>query len=152
MVLLIIFFMPQCMGWWRSSYNVFINMLDFYDATIYIYKNTSYDHAYNKLSQENFKEAEKHARKCFKLVPNDPRVLSVYGEVLVRIGQVDKGLEALERAYKLNPIASGKTNEDHRLSSILLGNFMARNRKDCIAIISKLDSIVFLRTISTNFP
>ena len=103
-----------------------------------------------KLSQENFKAAEKHARKCFKLVPNDPRVLSVFGEVLVRIGQVDKGLEALERAYKLNPIASGKTNEDHRLSSILFGNFMARNIKDCMAIISKLESIDFRSWILTT--
>ena len=70
--------------------------------------------------------------------------------MLVRIGQVDKGLEALERAYKLNPIASGKTNEDHRLSSILFGNFMARNRKDCMAIIAKLESIDFRSWILTT--
>ena len=102
-----------------------------------------------KLSQENFKDAEKHARKCFKLVPNDPRVLSVYGEILVRVGQIDKGLEAIENAYKLTPIASGKTNEDHRLSSILLGNFMARNKKSCIQIISKLENIDFRSWILT---
>ncbi len=94
-----------------------------------------------KLSQKNFKLAEKHARKCFKLVPNDPRVLSVYGEVLIRTGQTNDGLEALERAYELDPIAPGKNNEDHRLSSILLGNFMARNLKSCIEIITKLENI-----------
>ncbi len=94
-----------------------------------------------KLSQKEFTAAEKHARKCFKLVPNDPRVLSVYGEVLVRTGQVDKGLDAIERAYELNPIASGKINEDYRLSALLFGNFMARNRKTCVEIISKLEDI-----------
>ena len=94
-----------------------------------------------KLSQKNFKLAEKHARKCYKLVPNDPRVLSVYGEILIRTGQTDEGLEALERAYELDPIAPGKKNEDHRLSSILLGNFMARNKKSCIEIITKLENI-----------
>ena len=94
-----------------------------------------------KLSQKNFKVAEKHARKCYKLVPNDPRVLSVYGEILIRTGQTDKGLEALERAYELDPIAPGKKNEDHRLSSILLGNFMTRNKKSCIEIITKLENI-----------
>jgi len=40
-------------------------------------------------------------------------------------------------------IASGKINEDHRLSSILFGNFMARNRKACMDIISKLENIDF---------
>ncbi len=94
-----------------------------------------------KLSQKNFKVAEKHARKCYKLVPNDPRVLSVYGEILIRTGQTDKGLEALERAYELDPIAPGKKNEDHRLSSILLGNFIARNKETCIKIIFKLENI-----------
>ena len=94
-----------------------------------------------KLSQKNFKVAEKHARKCYKLVPNDPRVLSIYGEVLIRTGNLDAGLEALERAYELDPIAPGKKNEDHRLSSLLLGNFMIRNRKACLEIISKLDNI-----------
>tara|TARA_B100001989_G_C24550159_1_gene473868 strand:- start:3166 stop:4932 length:1767 start_codon:yes stop_codon:yes gene_type:complete len=96
-----------------------------------------------KLSQKNFKTAEKHARKCFNLVPNDPRVLSVYGEILVRIGQIDKGLEALESCYKLNPVASGKMNEDQRLSSLLFGNFMARNKVACIEIINKLENIDF---------
>ena len=70
--------------------------------------------------------------------------------MLVRIGQANKGLEALERAYKLNPIASGKTNEDHRLTSILFGNFMARNSKDCLAIISKLENIDFRSWILTT--
>ena len=102
-----------------------------------------------KLSQENFKAAEKHARKCFKLVPNDPRVLSVYGEILVRIGQIDKGLEAIENAYNLNPVASGKINEDHRLSSLLFANFMARNRKTCIEIINKLENIDFKSWVLT---
>ncbi|PPR25422.1 MAG: hypothetical protein CFH34_01452 [Alphaproteobacteria bacterium MarineAlpha9_Bin4] len=94
-----------------------------------------------KLSQKDFKLAEKHARKCYKLVPNDPRVLSVYGEILIRTGQSDKGIEALERAYELDPIAPGKENEDHRVSSLLLGYFLVRNKKSCLELISKLENI-----------
>ena len=82
-------------------------------------------------------------------MPNDPRVLSVYGEILVRIGQIDKGLEAIENAYNLNPVASGKINEDHRLSSLLFANFMARNRKTCIEIINKLENIDFKSWVLT---
>ena len=38
------------------------------------------------LSQHDFRAAEMHARKCYELVPNDPRVLSIYGDVMVRVG------------------------------------------------------------------
>ena len=103
-----------------------------------------------KLSQENFLAAEKHAKTCYKLVPNDPRVLSVYGEVLVRVGKVDEGLTALEKAYELNPVASGKTNEDHRLSAILFANYMARNLEECTNTINKLENIDFRSWLLTS--
>ena len=103
-----------------------------------------------KLSQENFLAAEKHAKTCYKLVPNDPRVLSVYGEVLVRVGKVDEGLNALEKAYELNPVASGKTNEDHRLSAILFANYMARNLEECTNTINKLENIDFRSWLLTS--
>ncbi len=103
-----------------------------------------------KLSQENFLAAEKHAKTCYKLVPNDPRVLSVYGEVLVRVGKVDEGLTALEKAYELNPVASGKTNEDHRLSAILFANYMARNLQECTNTINKLENIDFRSWLLTS--
>ncbi len=93
------------------------------------------------LSQSNFKAAEKHARKSYNIVPNDPRVLSVYGEILVRCGQVDEGLESLERAYDLDPIAQGKTSPDHRNSGVLFAHYMARNLNKCLSIIIKLENI-----------
>ena len=39
------------------------------------------------LSNHDYILAEDHGRKAFNMVPNDPRVLSGYGEVLVRIGK-----------------------------------------------------------------
>ena len=53
------------------------------------------------LSNHDYILAEDHGRKAFNMVPNDPRVLSGYGEVLVRIGKVDKGLELLNKACLL---------------------------------------------------
>ena len=101
------------------------------------------------MGQKDFKAAERHARNCYKVVPNDPRVLSVYGEILVRTGQVDKGLEALERAYELDPVAQGKTSSDHRHSAVLFGNFMARNKDACLKIISELETVVLRSWILT---
>ena len=82
-----------------------------------------------------------HANKCFEMVPNDPRVLSVHGEVLVRVGYVDVGLESLERALELDPIPQGKKNSDSRISAVLFGNFMSRDREKCLELINKMQTV-----------
>ena len=93
------------------------------------------------LSQHDFRAAEMHARKCYELVPNDPRVLSIYGDVMVRVGSVDDGLEALERALELDPVAQGKTNSDSRTAAVLFGYFMARDSKKCLEFMGKLQEL-----------
>ena len=93
------------------------------------------------LSSHDFRAAELHARKCYEMVPNDPRVLSIYGDVMVRVGSVDEGLEALERALELDPVASGKNNSDSRTAAVLFGYFMARDRKKCLEFIEKLQEV-----------
>jgi TolB-like protein len=93
------------------------------------------------LSSHDYKSAEMHANKCFDMVPNDPRVLSVHGEVLVRVGFVDMGLESLERALELDPVPQGKNNSDTRISAVLFGNFMARDKEKCLELIGKLQIV-----------
>ena len=93
------------------------------------------------LSSHDFKSAEMHARKCFDMVPNDPRVLSVHGEVLVRVGYVDEGLESLERALELDPIPQGKNNSDSRISAVLFGNFIFRDKDKCLELINKMQMV-----------
>ncbi len=93
------------------------------------------------LAGKDFKAAERHSKICYEMVPNDPRVLSVYGEVCLRIGKIDDGLDALKLALELDPIPQGKTNSDSRQSSVLFGEFMARNKEGCLEIIDKLDDL-----------
>ena len=93
------------------------------------------------LSSNNFRAAEMHARKAYEIVPNDPRVLSIYGDVLVRVGSVDEGVEALERALEVDPVASGKNNSDSRIAALLFGYFMARDRDKCVESVEKLQEL-----------
>ncbi len=93
------------------------------------------------LGGKNYRVAERHASKCYKMAPNDPRVLSVFGEVSLRLGKVDQGLEALKLALEIDPIAQGKTNSDSRLAPVLFGEFLARNREECLDIIERIEFI-----------
>ena len=84
------------------------------------------------LSQHNYRLAEEHGRKSYDINPNDPRVVSGYGEVLVRVGKFDEGIEHLQKAYELDPIPQGQTNSDKRLSDLVLGYFMKSDFENCI--------------------
>ena len=93
------------------------------------------------LAMKDFRAAQRHSKLCYDMVPNDPRVLSVYGEVCLRIGKVDEGLDALKLALELDPIPQGKTNADTRYASVLFGHFMSRNKDACLEVIENLDQI-----------
>ena len=79
------------------------------------------------LSSHDYILAEDHGRKAFNMVPNDPRVLSGYGEVLVRTGKVDKGLELLNKAFELDPVPQGQSTSDNRIKDLILGYFFAED-------------------------
>ena len=79
------------------------------------------------LSNHDYILAEDHGLKPFNMVPNDPRVLSGYGEVLVRVGKIDKGLELLNKAYELDPIPQGQSTSDNRIKDLILGYFFAED-------------------------
>ena len=56
------------------------------------------------LSMHNFEKSKESGHKATTLNPNDPRVISVYGESLLRLGELDQGIEFLEKAYELDPV------------------------------------------------
>ena len=93
------------------------------------------------LSGNNFRAAERHATKSYKMVPNDPRVLSVYGEVSLRLGKIDQGLDALKLALEIDPIATGKENSDSRIAPVIFGEFLARNKDNCIDLIEQIENL-----------
>ena len=93
------------------------------------------------LSNHEYGLAEDHGQKAFQMVPNDPRVLAGFGEVLVRVGKIQKGLELLEKAFDLDPIPQGQSSSDNRLKDLILGYFLDESFEKVIEIASKLRSI-----------
>ena len=84
------------------------------------------------LSNHEYDKAAEHGLKAFQLNPNDPRVLSGTGEVLVRVSQQDQGLDMLEKALALDPVPMGQTTSDNRFKDLVLGYFLADKLEQCI--------------------
>ena len=84
------------------------------------------------LSNHEYDKAAEHGLKAFQLNPNDPRVLSGTGEVLVRVNQPDQGLDMLEKALALDPVPMGQATSDNRFKDLVLGYFLANKLEQCI--------------------
>ncbi|MBL41410.1 MAG: adenylate/guanylate cyclase domain-containing protein [Rhodospirillaceae bacterium] len=92
------------------------------------------------LSNHSYDLAEEHGRKAHSINPNDPRILSGYGEVLVRNGSTKEGLDLLNKALELDPIPLGQSNSDNRYKDLLLGYFFDKDFEKCDEIGKKIDS------------
>jgi len=84
------------------------------------------------LSNHEYDKAAEHGLKAFQLNPNDPRVLSGTGEVLVRVNQQDQGLDMLEKALAVDPVPMRQTTSDNRFKDLVLGYFLANKLEQCI--------------------
>jgi len=83
------------------------------------------------LSMHDFEKSKESGHKATTLNPNDPRVISVYGESLLRLGELDQGIEFLEKAYELDPVPQGQTTSDRRLAALFLGYYLKEDFTKC---------------------
>ena len=83
------------------------------------------------LSMHDFEKSKESGHKATTLNPNDPRVISVYGESLLRLGELDQGIDFLEKAYELDPVPQGQTTSDRRLAALFLGYYLKKDFTKC---------------------
>ena len=102
------------------------------------------------LSMHDFEKSKESGQKATSINPNDPRVISVYGEALLRLRELDNGIEYLQKAYELDPIPQGQTTSDRRLAALFLGYYLKEDFEKCQAINSEILNID-VRTWLLNF-
>ena len=93
------------------------------------------------LSMHDFEKSVESGKKATQLNPNDPRVISVYGESLLRVKEYEEGLSYLEKAYELDPVPQGQTTSDRRVSALFLGNYLMSNFDKCQELNQKIVDI-----------
>ena len=102
------------------------------------------------LSMHDFEKSKDSGRKATTINPNDPRVISVYGEALLRLRELDQGIDYLEKAYELDPVPQGQTTSDRRLTALFLGYYLKQDFVKCQEINKNIVDID-IRTWLLNF-
>ena len=64
--------------------------------------------------------------------PNDPRIVSGYGELLVLTARAEEGTELLIKAYELDPVGLGGSNADKRLGDVMFGAYVKGDYQQCL--------------------
>jgi len=91
------------------------------------------------LTMNDFEQTKVYATKAYKANPNNPHVLSIYGESLLRNGDTDTAIKIFEKMYELEPIVAADTNSDRPLQAILFAYYMNDDLDKCKELFTQLD-------------
>ena len=94
-------------------------------------------HEINK-AYEDFEQSEFYGKKAYDMNPNDPRIVSGYGELLVLTDRAEEGTDLLIKAYELDPIGLGGSNADKRLGDVMLGAYVKGDHQQCLEYDKKI--------------
>jgi TolB-like protein len=91
------------------------------------------------LTMNDFEQTKVYATKAYRANPNNPHVLSIYGESLLRNGDIDTAIKIFEKMYELEPIVAADTNSDRPLQAILFAYYMNNDLGKCNELLNQLD-------------
>ena len=91
------------------------------------------------LTLQNFQQSKIYATKAYNANPNHPFVLSIYGDALIRNGEVQSGIKIFEKMYKLEPIPAMDSNSDRPLKKLFLAYYLNNDYQKCEEIFNQIE-------------
>lgn len=95
------------------------------------------------ITREDYSQAKVYAAKAYRANPNNPHVLSAYGDALLRNDDIDNALKIFEKMYKIEPIVGSDTNSDRPMRAILLAKFLNDQFLEALEVFEELEEIDF---------
>ena len=100
------------------------------------------------LTMNNFEQTKLYATKAYRANPNNPHVLSIYGESLLRNGDVETAIKIFEKMHELEPIVAADLNSDRPIQAKLFAYYSDGNLTKCKELLSLLEDFTSKTWIS----
>ena len=91
------------------------------------------------LTMNNFEQTKLYATKAYRANPNNPHVLSIYGESLLRNGDIVTAIKIFEKMHELEPIVAADLNSDRPIQAKLFAYYSDGNLAKCKELLSLLE-------------
>ena len=91
------------------------------------------------LTMNNFEQTKLYATKAYMANPNNPHVLSIYGESLLRNGDIETAIKIFEKMHELEPIVAADLNSDRPIQAKLFAYYSDGNLAKCKELLSLLE-------------
>ena len=91
------------------------------------------------LTMNNFEQTKLYATKAYRANPNNPHVLSIYGESLLRNGDIGTAIKIFEKMHELEPIVAADLNSDRPIQAKLFAYYSDGNLAKCKELLSLLE-------------
>lgn len=91
------------------------------------------------LTMDNFEQTKFFATKAYRSNPSNPHVLSIYGESLLRNGDIDTAIKIFEKMYELEPVVAADANSDRPLQTILFAYYMNGDFDKCRSLFRNVE-------------
>ena len=90
------------------------------------------------LTFHDYLKTKIYATKAYNANPNNPHVLSIYGNALLRTGEIDKGIKILEKMYELEPVVLADSNSDRQLAALFFAHYLNDDFGKCREIFKQI--------------
>ena len=92
------------------------------------------------LTMDDFEQTKFYATKAYRANPNNPHVLSIYGESLLRNGDIDTAIKIFEKMHELEPIVASDVNSDRPIQTIMFAYYLNGNLDKCKELFDKVEN------------
>ncbi|MDA8999257.1 hypothetical protein N9J57_03575 [Gammaproteobacteria bacterium] len=92
------------------------------------------------LTMDDFEQTKFYATKAYRANPSNPHVLSIYGESLLRNGDIDTAIKIFEKMHELEPIVGSDVNSDRPIQTIMFAYYLNGNLDKCKELFNKVEN------------
>jgi len=91
------------------------------------------------ITLQDYSQAKVYATRAYKANPNNPHVMSAYGDALLRNDEVETAIKIFKKMYSVEPIPASDTNEDRPKKALMFAYYLNQQFDEAIGVFNEIE-------------